>query len=107
MERIFGVVKRRFRLMVAAPEYSLATQTKLIPALCVLHNFIRIYNPDEIIEPAALSRRQPRRSNEDFSRHEISDQEKAVANERRDMIAKDMWRQYQEYLAAGGARETS
>lgn len=73
----------------------------------MLYNFIQIYNPDEIIEPAALLRRQPHRSNEDFSCHKISDQEKAVANERQDIIAKNMWRQYQECLAAGGAWETS
>ena len=34
--------------MVAAPEYSLKTQTKMIPALYAMHNFICIYNPKEI-----------------------------------------------------------
>ena len=33
--------------MVAAPEYSLAVQAKLVPALCVLHNFIRIHDPED------------------------------------------------------------
>jgi hypothetical protein len=48
VERIFGVVKRRFTLMVAAPEYSIRTQAKMIPAMCTLHNFIRIHDPTDL-----------------------------------------------------------
>ena len=33
--------------MVSAPEYSVKTQAKLVHALCVLHNVIRIHNPDD------------------------------------------------------------
>ena len=47
IERIFGVVKRRFHLMVVAPEYSLEIQSKIIRAICILHNFIRVHDPDE------------------------------------------------------------
>ena len=98
VERIFGVVKRRFRLMVAAPEYSLKTQTKIVPALCVLHNFIRVYDSEENVVLEELSTRAPRRNPEDFSRQGVSAQEKARANTKRDDIAKEMWREYQEYL---------
>ena len=34
--------------MVAAPEYSSEVQAKVIPALCALHNFIRIHDPDDL-----------------------------------------------------------
>jgi hypothetical protein len=98
VERIFGVVKRRFRLMVAAPEYSLETQTKIVPALCVLHNFIRVYDSEENVVLEELSTWAPRRNPEDFSRQGVSAQEKARANTKRDDIAKEMWREYQEYL---------
>jgi hypothetical protein len=84
--------------MVAAPEYSLETQTKIIPALCVLHNFICVYNPEEIGGLEELSARAPRRNAEDFSYQGISAQEKARANTKRDDIAKEMWRQYPEHL---------
>lgn len=86
--------------MVAAPEYDLPTQTKLVPAICVLHNFIRVHDPndDVNITEVYLSRRAPRRTAQDFST-QISNQEKARANARQDEIAKGMWRQYQEYLA--------
>jgi len=98
IEHIFGVVKRRFRLMVAAPEYSLETQTKIVPALCALHNFICVYNPEENMGLEELSAWALRRSPEDYSHQGVSAQEKARANTKRDVIAKEMWRQYQEYL---------
>ena len=47
IKRIFGVVKHQFCLMVAALEYSLETQSKIICAICVLHNFIHVHDPDE------------------------------------------------------------
>lgn len=34
--------------MVGAPEYPVQTQAKLIPALCVLHNFIQTYDPEDL-----------------------------------------------------------
>lgn len=100
IERIFGVVKRRFRLMVAAPEYSLEVQGKIIRAICVLHNFICVHNPDEDlgVTDAELSRRTPRRSVADF-RGSVSAEERTNANARRDEIAQRMWEQYQEYIA--------
>jgi hypothetical protein len=100
IERIFGVVKRRFRLMVAAPEYSLEVQGKIIRAICVLHNFIRVHNPDEDlgVTDVELSRRMPRRSAADFG-GSVSAEERTNANMRRDEIAQQMWEQYQEYIA--------
>ena len=98
VERIFGVVKRQFRLMVAALEYSLETQTKIVPALCALHNFICVYNPEENMGLEELSAWAPRRGQEDYSHQGVSAQEKARANTKRDVIAKEMWRQYQEHL---------
>src|SRR6202040_287029 len=98
VERIFGIVKRWFRLMVAAPEYSLETQTKIVPALCALHNFICVYNLEENIGLEELSTQAPRRSPEDFSHQGISVQEKARANTKKDVIAQEMWRQYQGHL---------
>ena len=84
--------------MIAAPEYSLETQTKIIPTLCALHNFIQVYNPDEDMGVEELSAWASRLSQEDFSHQGVSTQEKARANTKRDVIAKEMWVQYQEYL---------
>lgn len=41
IERIFGVLKRRFRALKTPMEYPYETQVKLVLALCGLQNFIR------------------------------------------------------------------
>ena len=86
--------------MVAAPEYSLAVQGKIIHAICVLHNFIHVHNPDEDlgVTDAELSRRTPQRSAADFG-GSVSAEERTIENVKRDVIAQRMWEQYQEYIA--------
>jgi hypothetical protein len=103
IECIFGVVKRRFRLMVAAPEYSLETQAKIIHAICVLHNFIHVHNPDKDLgaPETELDRRMPQRSAMDFG-GSVTTEETNSANARRDSIAQHMWAQYQEYITKVG-----
>jgi hypothetical protein len=50
--------------MVAAPEYSLKVQGKIVCAICVLHNFICVHHHDKDlgVTDVELSRRTPRRS---------------------------------------------
>lgn len=92
-------MKRRFRLLVAAPEYSPETQAKLVLAICALHNFILSYDPDdgEMYDAPELERGTPIPQPDELGRH-ISTAESRRAGVRRDQIAKDMWEQYQEYL---------
>lgn len=103
VERIFGIVKRRFALMTAAPEYDLRTQSKITLALCVLHNFIRVHDPDDLSEEETeeheeeLKRRVPRRVPTDFCPH-VPRTESQRATKKRDRIAKAMWEQYQSYI---------
>jgi hypothetical protein len=102
IERIFGVVKRRFGLMTAAPEYSLETQAKMVPALCVLHNFIRVHDPDDtemFWKENELVQHLVHRNREDFW-HAVGQEERTRAGQERDRIAKAMWQQYQEYLSS-------
>ena len=40
IERIFGVLKRRFRILLLAPEYNIEIQNRIPAALAALHNFI-------------------------------------------------------------------
>ncbi|KAF8834555.1 hypothetical protein BDN67DRAFT_871777, partial [Paxillus ammoniavirescens] len=47
VECIFGVLKRRFRLLLLAPEYSLDIQARIPAALCTVHNFILVHDPKE------------------------------------------------------------
>lgn len=50
IECIFGVMKKQFKVLHDGCEYPIETQAQLVPALAALHNFIRIYDPDDNIE---------------------------------------------------------
>ena len=47
VERILGVLKRRFVLLEASPEYPFDMQARFIPALGAVHNFLRIHDPSD------------------------------------------------------------
>jgi uncharacterized alpha-E superfamily protein len=93
IERIFGVLKKRFAILNKPIEYSTEDQAQIVQALGVIHNFIRIHDPDDIpnieacldtaVDPSTLA------SN-------VSRAERDRATQRRDSIAKEMWASYQE-----------
>jgi hypothetical protein len=95
IERIFGVLKKRFRIMQLPPEYNSEIQSRIPPALCLVHNIIRIHDPDDLLD----------------YRHVESDEwapyytgtladgppteaARTRAHERRDQIAQSMWEDY-------------
>jgi len=90
--------------MVVAPEYDIPTQAKIPPALAVLHNFIRIYDPDDNAqdEDDYKDVNNPHPSVgielEHLGGH-ISQAKKDQASEKRDNIAMVMWMDYQQVLA--------
>jgi hypothetical protein len=75
--------------MVAAPEYSPAVQAKLVPAPCVLYNFIHIHEADQEIQIT-----QQRK--DDFG-CSLTPAEREQAARKQDDMAKAMWAQYIEY----------
>jgi DDE superfamily endonuclease len=107
IERIFGILKRRFRILRLPPEYDMAIQALIPPALAALHNFIRQYDPEDI-----------HMYDDDVFGPPVDHQESAGvlgtgpaiasetrrANERRDRIAGEMWEQYQRYLQSRAAQ---
>jgi hypothetical protein len=108
IERIFGVSKRRFRLMNVAPEYSTETQAKIPCALVALHNFIRIADPDDFSDDGP-GHGGPRNNTftlrevdgderREFPEEElgrfVSPAEKARAEAFRNAIAQEMWDNY-------------
>ena len=98
IERIFGVLKKRFKVLNLAQEYPFADQAKIVPAVAALHNFIVIYDPSEIsrteVEPEA-------NLDDTWSSHQvvISQDERSRAADRRDRIAKALWADYIKRLA--------
>jgi hypothetical protein len=109
IERIFGVLKRRFRILIIPPEYDMDVQARLPAALAALHNFIRGADPSEINEfvdefdeetPDSQPGGQP-------STGELADglpraAEKRRADARQRAIANAMWEDYQRELRRRG-----
>jgi hypothetical protein len=92
IEHIFGLFKRRFRILLLAPEYSLRIQAQLIPALTVLHNFIRIHDPSDLPDEED--------DVQDYASNEIGLQDNTDAKDTAagfwEGIALRMWQDYQE-----------
>ena len=44
---MFGVLKRRFKILKMTPEYSMNKQVMIPVACTVIHNFIRLNNPND------------------------------------------------------------
>lgn len=94
--------------MNVAPEYSPRVQAKIPCALAALHNFIRIYDPDDFSDegpghggprnPTFTLREMDGDDRREFPEEElgrfVSPAEKLRAEAFRDQIAKEMWDQY-------------
>ena len=104
VERIFGTLKRRFNLMVASPEYSESKQAMFIPALCVLHNFISVYDQDPTDMPDVQQQQRPLGTGVPGCPRPawVSEEEELSASVRRNKIAKEMWAGYQQCLKDRG-----
>lgn len=101
IERLFGVLKRRFRILLLAPEYDIDIQRRIPAALAALHNFILThepYNESEALSDhlgAAQSHGDPsdldhRASSVEAEAHPSNRE----VDERRDRIAQEMWDDY-------------
>ena len=99
IERIFGVVKKRFPILKKVPEgHSIQTQIDIVTACCCIHNFIhRLSNGvyDNITEFALAEWREQQEdtSNILYQLESFAD-EGVAANEFRDGIASAMWLHY-------------
>ncbi|XP_039126985.1 uncharacterized protein LOC120263162 [Dioscorea cayenensis subsp. rotundata] len=50
VERIIGILKMRFPILKVATYHPIDSQTGIVVAACMLHNFIRIHNGTEVVE---------------------------------------------------------
>ncbi|KAF8804012.1 hypothetical protein BYT27DRAFT_7108281, partial [Phlegmacium glaucopus] len=96
IERIFGVLKWRFRILLLPPEYSLDIQARVPAALAATHNFIHTHDADADDEEDALTE-----SGDDFSYGHFNEDDTstfAYDNEevdgQWDQISQEMWDDY-------------
>lgn len=90
-------MKRCFPLLTAAAEYSITTQNHIILALGVLHNFIRVHDPDDLDDSVSASELQQNNvlpKPPQYFGHSVSPEETRRSTDLRDTIAKAMWDKY-------------
>jgi hypothetical protein len=103
IERIFGVLKRKFRILKTAPEYSIDVQGDLVLALTGLHNFARLRDGSQV-DDYLESSEEPLDDDIDVDiqpEPELSQvQSNKVMDRFRDFLAEQMWNDYQDYIRA-------
>lgn len=122
IERVFGVLKKRFRIFDTPPQYTFDIQCKLVLVLYALHNFIRILScgeedqfyleADQELQTCGTSRGlagtvlptniEPEPTSRSSGRQRLLPSEAAQYRSsviKRDEMAQRMWIQYQNYLA--------
>jgi hypothetical protein len=107
IERTFGVLKKKFKILDVMPAYLFEVQIKIITATSVVHNFTRRYTTPEgeeiFLEQveadlADADTHEPRSTYHDPAHFSNADRREAA--EFRDSIAKSMWESYQRYSAS-------
>jgi hypothetical protein len=84
------------QLLVVTPEYNLATQAKMVPAICLLHNFICVHNINDL--PVVSESHGAVRTQVGELGRDVSLAERNRASELRESIAKAMWESYQSII---------
>jgi hypothetical protein len=86
VERAFGALKNRFRILDNKPFHPYKTQVKLLLACCIIHNWIVGHGEDEVFPDEATW--EPNNRNVQTN-EEVPDNQAMVI--RRDEIANQMW----------------
>jgi hypothetical protein len=104
IERIFGVLKKRFPILSSHPEYPYPVQVQLVFALTALHNFIRqaahnaddeFYHTEDDDNERSIMERGHTSNRDDEAEAEVEDED---MSQLRENIAIAMWRDYQALL---------
>jgi hypothetical protein len=108
VERIFGVLKRRWRILQSAPEISLRDQAGLVYALTAVHNFIQQNSEDlewiETLLGEELDYDTIQCELEELAEGVVPGseyyQESSQMKDIRDRIAQEMWNDYNQYKSS-------
>lgn len=105
IERIFGVVKRKYRILDGA-EFSIKTQVRLVGIVCALYNFVRQRegsNADVLLEKEKdILKPTPKPS---IPLPDMHNQTLKTMDTFRDQLAERMWIDYQLYLQRHGVND--
>lgn len=98
IERSFGVLKKRWKILGQMPKYSVETQIDVIIAAFALHNYIRMNSHDDLL--FTMVEHNPNyRGDEELpdiydadTSNEISEDRSTTMKETRNNIAKLIWK---------------
>jgi hypothetical protein len=104
IERIFGILKNRFRILLLPPHYTMDIQACIPPALCLVHNVIRVHDPNDMLDyhEVNLDIHQPMYDAGVLAEGPPSNEARNHAHERRDEIARQMWEDFNNVRAHRG-----
>ncbi|KIK13049.1 hypothetical protein PISMIDRAFT_18263 [Pisolithus microcarpus 441] len=94
IERIIGVLKHCFCILVVPPKYSMHIQAHLPPALACIHNFICTWDPVDIDDPEVVQEAQDVGMVGSIANGVPTNAEHAWMSAKRDEIAACMWASY-------------
>ena len=86
IERGFGVLKKRFRVLDAEPFWSFETQVKVVLACCVIHNHIMEVDPTDYIMEVAMNQVESSGPQQETQSRRDSIEDSRVWNAKRDEI---------------------
>jgi hypothetical protein len=98
---IFGILKQRFKILDCPPEFDMAIQACIPPALAASHNFIQIHDDDKLQDFADILEDIP--GLDSFGELMICPPrpaESRQAAQTQENIVQAMWDDYQAYTAA-------
>ncbi|XP_068466573.1 uncharacterized protein [Phaseolus vulgaris] len=107
IERTFGVLKKRFPIIISGtePHYSVDTMTDIVLACCILHNFLRgVDNDDSLLEEVD---RELMQGDIDVSHSQTREDDYRLGSQIRDTIANEMWKGFIMDHGKGIASESS
>ena len=98
IECIFGVFKRKYKILKTTPEYKIETQVDIILGLTTLFNFTRLRDSNIVdnyiyISEGDIEDIQPTTT-------ESTTNSNKKIDTLRDQIAEDMWKDYQQYISS-------
>ena len=93
VERIIGILKRRWKILRTPPEYSMEVQVNLVLALTAIHNYIRIDAGVGGLEAGLEEVEVPTEIEDDSPLAEERSTRSMMDNKRQEMAAK-MWEDY-------------
>ena len=96
IERAFGILKKRLPIIASGTEaqYNVETQSEIVLACCMLHNFLMGIDPDEELISEVDRELMERELEREHARRVHRDIDGVESERMRDSIARQMWNDY-------------